>query len=116
MRQENYEKDSINLPGAIGLGTGVMIGAAIFAVIGQVAEIAGILFPLAYIGGAIVAAFSAYSYIKMGNVYPSAGGLGMFFVKIYGKGTVTAGSALLMVFSMVSRSEERRVGNERNAM
>src|SRR5690625_2116965 len=101
MRQENYEKDSINLPGAIGLGTGVMIGAAIFAVIGQVAEIAGILFPLAYIGGAIVAAFSAYSYIKMGNVYPSAGGLGMLFVKIYGKGTVTAGSALLMVFSMV---------------
>lgn len=101
MREENYKKDSINLLGAISLGTGVMIGAAIFAVIGQVAEIAGVLFPLAYIGGAIVAAFSAYSYIKMGNVYPSAGGLGMFFVKIYGKGTITAGSALLMVFSMI---------------
>src|SRR5699024_12074598 len=95
------EKDSINLPGAIGLGTGVMIGAAIFAVIGQVAEIAGILFPLAYIGGAIVAAISAYSYIKMDNVYPSAGGLVIFFVQIYGKGTVTAGSAFIMDCSMV---------------
>lgn len=73
MREEKYEKDSINLWGAVGLGTGVMIGATIFAVVGQVAELAGALFPLAYIGGAIVASFSSYAYIKMSNAYPSAG-------------------------------------------
>ncbi len=101
MKQGSYEENSINLWGAVGLGTGVMIGAAIFAVIGQVAVIAGALFPLAYIGGAIVAACSAHSYVKMGNLYPSAGGIGMFFVKIYGKGAVTAGCALLMAFSMI---------------
>ncbi len=101
MKQGNYKENSINLWGAVGLGTGVMIGAAIFAVIGQVAEIAGVLFPLAYIGGAVVASFSAYSYVKMANLYPSAGGIGMFFVKIYGKGATTAGCALLMTFSMI---------------
>jgi amino acid transporter len=83
------------------MGTGVMLGAAIFAVLGQVAELAGNLLTFSYIGGAIIAACSAYAYIKMSNSYPSAGGIGMFFVKVYGKGTITASSALLMAFSMV---------------
>lgn len=101
MREEKYEKDSINLWGAVGLGTGVMIGATIFAVVGQVAELAGALFPLAYIGGAIVASFSSYAYIKMSNAYPSAGGIAMYFSKVYGKGTITASCSLLMAFSMI---------------
>lgn len=101
MKKESYQKNSINLWGAVGLGTGVMIGAAIFAIIGQVAELAGALFPIAYIGGAIVAACSAYAYVKMSNAYPSAGGIGMFFVEIYGKGTIAVACSLLMAFSMV---------------
>lgn len=78
-----------------------MISAGIFALVGQVAELAGSLFPIIFIIGAIVTGFSAYSYIKMSNTYPSAGGIGMYFVKIYGKGTVTASAALLMAVSMV---------------
>ena len=101
MAQKDYKKGSITLWGAVGMGTGVMLGAAIFAVIGQVAELAGNLLTLSYIGGAIIAACSAYAYIKMSNSYPSAGGIGMFFVKVYGKGTITASSALLMAASMV---------------
>ncbi|NIQ15628.1 MAG: amino acid permease, partial [Candidatus Dadabacteria bacterium] len=50
---------------------------------------------------AIVTAFSAYSYIKMSNAFPSAGGIAMFLEKAYGKGTITAACALLMYFSMV---------------
>ncbi|OEC85873.1 MULTISPECIES: APC family permease [Methanobacterium] len=101
MAQKDYKKESITLWGAVGMGTGVMLGAAIFAVLGQVAELAGNLLTFSYIGGAIIAACSAYAYIKMSNSYPSAGGIGMFFVKVYGKGTITASSALLMAFSMV---------------
>lgn len=83
------------------MGTGVMIGAGIFALTGQVAEQAGGLFPLAFLAAAVVAGFSAYSYVKMAEQYPSAGGIAMFLMKAYGKGTVTAGMALLMYFSMV---------------
>lgn len=101
MGQKDYKEGSITLWGAVGMGTGVMLGAAIFAVIGQVAELAGDLLTLSYIGGAIIAACSAYAYIKMSNSYPSAGGIGLFFVKVYGKGTITASSVLLMAFSMV---------------
>ena len=63
------------------MGTGVMIGAGIFALTGQVAELAGELFPIAFLVAAAVTAFSAYSYIKMSNDYPSSGGIVMYLEK-----------------------------------
>ncbi|TXC89795.1 APC family permease [Metabacillus litoralis] len=97
----DYKKNSISLTGAVGLGTGVMISAGIFALLGQVAELSGSWFPLIFIIGSIVTAFSAYSYVKMSQEYPSAGGIGMFLVKAYGKGTITASAALMMAVSMI---------------
>ncbi|MDW7732699.1 MAG: APC family permease [Methanolobus sp.] len=96
-----YEKNSLTLTGAVSLGTGVMIGAGIFALLGQIAELAGLLFPLIFLLGAVVTAFSAYSYIKFSNTYPSAGGIAMYLEKTYGKGLMTGFAALLMAFSMV---------------
>ena len=100
-RSTKYKENSMTLVGAVSMGTGVMIGAGILALTGQIAELAGPLFPLAFLVAAIVTAFSAYSYVKMSNAYPSAGGIAMFLQKAYGKGTMTAVGALLMYFSMV---------------
>ncbi len=97
----DYEKDSLSLAGAVSLGTGVMIGAGIFALTGQVAELARQWFPLAFMVAAIISGFSAYSYVKLSDAYPSAGGIATFLQKAYGKGTLTAVCALLMYFSMV---------------
>ena len=97
----DYEKGSLTLTGSIAMGTGVMIGAGIFALTGQVAELAGGLFPVAFIAAAVVVAFSSYSYIKVCNEYPSAGGIAMILKKAYGPGVITAGGSLLMYFSMV---------------
>jgi len=96
-----YQKNSITLAGGIAMGTGVMIGAGVFALTGQIAELAGPWFPLSFVAGAIVTSFSAYSYIKMSNAYPSAGGIAMILQKSYGTGTIAAAAALLMVMSMV---------------
>lgn len=100
-RSSNYKKNSLTLWGAVSMGTGVMIGAGIFALTGQVAELAREWFPLAFLVAAIVAGFSSYSYVKMSNAWPSAGGIAMFLQKAYGKGTMTGACALLMFFSMV---------------
>ncbi len=97
----HYKKGSLNLYGAVAMGTGVMIGAGIFALTGQVAELAGEWFPLAFLVAAVISGFSAYSYIKMSNAYPSAGGIAMFLEKAYGRSVTTAVCALLMYFSMV---------------
>ena len=100
-RKSNYKEGSLSLGGAVAMGTGVMIGAGIFALTGQVAEFAGALFPLAFLVAAIISAFSAYTYIKMSNKYPSAGGIAMVLHKAYGHSTITGACAMLMAFSMV---------------
>ena len=97
----DYKANSITLRGAVAMGTGVMIGAGIFALTGQIAELAGPWYPLSFIAGAIVTAFSAYTYVKMSNAYPSSGGIAMTLQKAYGAGAIAAAAALLMAFSMV---------------
>lgn len=99
--KNHYKKNSLSLVGTIALGTGVMIGAGIFSLTGQMAELAGSAFPFAFLAAAIVVSFSAYSYIKVSNKYPSAGGIGMYLHKMYGNSLPTAFHALLMYFSMV---------------
>lgn len=96
-----YARNSLSLMGAVSMGAGVMIGAGIFALTGQIAELAGPWFPLAFLAAAVVSGFSAYSYVKLSNAYPSTGGIAMFLEKAYGRTSVTAAFALLMYFSMV---------------
>lgn len=100
-KSARYKKDSLTLWGTVSMGTGVMIGAGIFALTGQIAELAQEWFPLAFLSAAIVTGFSSYSYVKMANKYPSSGGIAMFLEKAYGKSTMTGACALLMYFSML---------------
>lgn len=92
---------SLSLSGAVALGTGVMIGAGIFALTGQTARLAGNLFPLAFLSAAGVVAISAYSYVKLSNAFPSSGGIAMFLREQYGPGTTTGVFAIFMYVSMV---------------
>jgi len=100
-RTSKYKADSLSLIGAVALGTGVMIGAGIFALTGQMAEMTGSLFPLAFLSAALIVSFSAYSYVKLSNAYPSAGGIAMYLKESYGRTLPAAFFSLLMYFSMV---------------
>ena len=101
MQKSSYNKNSLTLAGSVAMGTGVMIGAGIFALTGQIAELSGPLFPLAFLIGAVISGFSAYTYIKVSNKYPSAGGIAMILKKSYGPSTITGAAALMMAFSMI---------------
>jgi len=98
---DSYQPGSLSLTATVAMGTGVMIGAGIFALIGQVAEFAGDLFPLAFLLAAVISAFSAYTYIVVTRKYPSAGGIAMILERAYGAGTMTGACSLLMAFSMI---------------
>jgi amino acid transporter len=99
--EQDYDSGSLSLLSTVALGTGVMIGAGVFALTGQMAELTGALFPFAFISGAIIAAFQAYSYVKVASAYPSAGGIAMILKKAWGPGVVTAAASLMMALSMV---------------
>ncbi|SHF42069.1 amino acid/polyamine/organocation transporter, APC superfamily [Salegentibacter echinorum] len=101
MKNNRENKDKLSLLGSISLGTGVMIGAGIFVLMGQIAELVGDLFPIAFIAGAIVVGFSSYSYVKFSNAFPSSGGVVKFLSKSYSPGTATGVFSLLMYVSMV---------------
>jgi len=96
---QNNQK--LSLVGSVALGTGVMIGAGIFVLMGQIAELVGSLFPLAFLVGAVVVAFSSYSYVKFSSAFPSSGGVAKFLTKAYKPGTAAGVFSLLMYVSMV---------------
>ncbi len=95
------KNNKLTLIGSISLGTGAMIGAGIFVLMGQIAELVGDLFPIAFVAGAVVVGFSSYSYVKFSNAFPSSGGVVKFLNKSYGPGTTTGVFSLLMYVSMV---------------
>jgi len=50
--------------------------------------LAGPVFPLSFVFGTIVTAFSACTYIKTSNDYPPAGDIGIILKKAYGPTTI----------------------------
>ncbi|WP_026543564.1 APC family permease [Arthrobacter sp. 35/47] len=94
-------EQKLSLTGSVALGTGVMIGAGIFALVGQVAELAGGWVPWAFFAGAVVVAFSSYSYIRYSATNPSAGGIAMLLKAAYGPGVVAGSFSLFMYVSMI---------------
>ena len=79
------------------MGTGVMIGAGIFALTGQVADLAGEWFPFAFLAAAVVTAFSAYSYVKLSNAYPSAGVIAMLLTVFFDLSRIASLGAILYI-------------------
>lgn len=101
MADSDYKKGSLSLLDTVSMGTGVMIGAGIFALTGQIAEMAGAMYIYAFLAAAVVASVSSYAYRKAASAYPSAGGIAMILKKCYGKGVATGVFALFMALSMV---------------
>lgn len=95
------DSKKLSLAGSVSLGTGVMVGAGIFALVGQVAGLAGGLVPAAFLAGAVVVAFSSYSYVKYSGANPSSGGIAMLLKAAYGPGVIAGSFSLFMYVSMV---------------
>ncbi len=69
----------LDLLNVISLGLGSIIGAGIFALLGQVILLAGDRTYLAFIIAGIAAMFSGYSYARLSGRYPQSGGLTDYF-------------------------------------
>ncbi|WEB69069.1 APC family permease [Lactobacillus crispatus] len=59
--------------------------------LGLAANSAGVWLPVSFLIGGIVAAFSVYSYSKLGMKYPDRGGAAKFLLKEFGDGLLAGG-------------------------
>lgn len=101
---------TIGLWSAISLGAGAMVGAGIFALLGQASAIAGSAVYLSFIAGGLIALLSGYSLSKLGVRYPAAGGIVEYLVQSYGEGyfsgvmSVMLYIAALVALSLIART------------
>lgn len=82
---------SMGVIGAAAIGVGGMMGAGLYTLVGLAATSAGAWLPLSFLVGGVVAAFSVYSYSKLGMTYPSRGGAAQFLLECFGDGLVAGG-------------------------
>ncbi len=84
---------------AVAMGIGAMVGAGIFALLGQAGQIAGSAVWLSFIAGGVIALLSGYSMGRLGARYPSAGGLVEYLVQGFGEGIFSGAISVLMYIS-----------------
>ena len=102
---------SMGVGGATVLGIGSMIGAGIFALLGEAGAIAGAAVWISFLLGAVVTGLLAYVCVKLGVRYPSRGGLITYMIEGFGRGRVVGFgawlgyiAAMVIVCSMVAVS------------
>lgn len=97
-----YKSDKpIGFWSAVSMGIGAMVGAGIFALLGEASAISGSAVYLSFIVGGVIALFSGYSLGKLGARYPAAGGIVEYLTQAYGKGIFTGSMSIMLYLAAV---------------
>ena len=78
-----------------------MVGAGIFALLGEASAISGSAVYISFVIGGVIALFSGYSLGKLGARYPSAGGIVEYLAQAYGTGFFTGSMSIMLYFAAV---------------
>jgi len=97
----HVSKKPIGFWSAVSMGIGAMVGAGIFALLGEASAISGSAVYISFIIGGVVALFSGYSLGKLGACYPSSGGIIEYLSQAYGTGIFTGSMGVMMYFAAV---------------
>jgi amino acid transporter len=99
MPEKTQTEKPMTVTAAAALGVGSMIGAGIFALMGEAGAIAGSAAYLAFIAAGIIALASGYSMARLGARYPSAGGIVEYLAQAYGVGLISGALSILLYIS-----------------
>ena len=98
-------KSSMNLLNIVALGIGSIVGAGIFALLGQVILLSGHKAYYSFIIAGVTAMFSGYSYARLAGRYHTAGGLTDYFHIAFPEKWISGGlSVVYMLTSAISIS------------
>jgi amino acid transporter len=87
--------------GAALLGVGAMVGAGIFALLGEAGAVAGAATWISFLIAGIVSLLIGYNVVKLGVRYPSSGGLFQYLLEGFGNGRLLGIAAWLGYMSAV---------------
>ena len=97
--------NAVSFWSAVSMGIGAMVGAGIFALLGQAGLIAGSAVWLSFIAGGVIALLSGYSMGRLGARFPSSGGLVEYLVQGYGENMFSGAISVMMyIAALVSIS------------
>ena len=101
----------MSVRGAAFLGIGAMVGAGIFALLGEAGAVAGSAVWISFLLAGVVSTLIGYNVVKLGVRYPSSGGLFAYLLEGFGNGRLVGIaswlgylSAILIVCSMCAVS------------
>jgi amino acid transporter len=78
----------MTLRGAVFLGIGAMVGAGIFALLGEAGDIAGAAVWISFLVAGLISVALGYAMAKLGAHFPSSGGLITYLIQGFGNGRV----------------------------
>lgn len=93
-----------NPPGAFrlaALGIGSMVGAGIFALMGEAALLAGSAVWISFAIAGVIALLTGHSFVQFAVRYPTRGGLVEYLVQAYGVGMFSGACSLLFYISQL---------------
>jgi amino acid transporter len=101
----------MSVRGAAFLGIGAMVGAGIFALLGEAGAVAGSAVWLSFLIAGLVSALLGYTVVKLGVRFPSSGGIIAYLMEGFGNGRLVGiaswlgyAAAIVIVCSMVAVS------------
>jgi amino acid transporter len=86
MTVEAQPHPKLTLRGAVFLGVGAMVGAGIFALLGEAGAIAGAAVWISFLIAGLISLALGYAFVKLGARYPSSGGLITYLIQGFGNG------------------------------
>ena len=92
-------KRQITLIPLILYGLGNIIGAGIYALIGEISAISGYFIPLAFLLACIVVLFTALSYGELSSRYPLSAGVAVYTNKAFNNKYFSVAAGLLVAFN-----------------
>lgn len=102
---------SLTLTHAVLYGLGVTIGAGIYVLVGIAAERSGMHAPLAFIGAAVVMAFSAASFAELGTRMPVSASEAAYAQEAFKRKWLSLGVGLLVVVTAIISAATISVGS-----
>ena len=92
-------KRSLSLPMLVLYGLGTTIGAGIYALIGEVAGVAGMASPFSFLIAALIAGFTAFSFAELSARFPRSAGEAHYVQQATGLSALSTTIGLMVVFA-----------------